>query len=910
MQRTATHLAGLALLLAGMLFSLPASAQAIPPSCPSGLATTDLIDHDFSVSFCELCEIGTVRIEIENPFRNNDDADFSDIVVTENLLASGLTYVPGTTSFDTDNVPTPPVVEPVVSGTNGSVLTWTLSDQFVMDTRSNGAGSGAIRRLRVEFNVRRHPSVGEEGLVGANRNIDAQVEFTPSCDTGYRHTASTGPGELPLREPEPEVIKTGRVVDAGQGAGQYTSTIYGHENDDAIWRIEVINNGTADLQDFVFDDTMQPGNFEIDWICDSEGEANGAATGGGTGDCESVGPTTDLNNVDVAQLFGGAGTYVVAPPGGNRYYYLVGRITDSCSNHTNTVDGVEWGCEVDAPAGGITATSLGQVPAPDVALLSTRAVDNQPQVDVFLEGTNLSQPMGTKGTVSIRIENLTGGTIKGGVDGLKIRNVLPPEYVVDPTFEPELIRQPAYGTAYPGMVDTVTWTNPQPGTYPSLTSNDPADPLANTAPEFSITSAQPHPDFSDQEHMIRHGDVVIVRFRVVLIDPAYYDLEAYVDVRQEQPASDPPGTDPPESFPINTQTEVWWEEFCTNTEHYRSVNDNDTAEPEDIDVDVSGSQLNFILTNTDTTPLTVQLRNRGGHDARDYFAYVTFGEAMEVATAPGSCSVTTNPPPMPEWQLPVGIPASATVYACTPGFIRPGQTRSLNFQVRKNPNAADDDLTFRADVTGEVTLSDGTPLWFPTPQQRGDGILPRANDYTVDALRARVVGYNLTKEQLGTCSENNPPPTNPDDQVQIGEECEVHIESGGWFGFETPGYDYIEVENVQVVDRLPDGQGYISSTDPKAPGYSTDQVLGVSLNPPPAPLAEGAFDWTHNQANRITVKDHWFRVDATTRLLNDPLDVSAAPNVHAALSRNVRKRPTHSVRRRPATRRNFGAAST
>ena len=53
-----------------------------------------------------------------------------------------------------------------------------------------------------------------------------------------------------------------------------------------------------------------------------------------------------------------------------------------------------------------------------------------------------------------------------------------------------------------------------------------------------------------------------------------------------------------------------------------------------------------------------------------------------------------------------------------------------------------------------------------------------------------------------------------DDEVQIGEECEFHIESGGWFGFETPGYDYIEIENVQVVDRIPDGQGYISSTDP------------------------------------------------------------------------------------------------
>jgi hypothetical protein len=213
-------------------------------------------------------------------------------------------------------------------------------------------------------------------------------------------------------------------------------------------------------------------------------------------------------------------------------------ITDSCVNRNNTVENVEWGCEVQAPPGGITATSSGQVPAPDVALLSTRAVDNQPQVDVFLEGTNRSQPMGTKGTVSIRIRNRTGGT-KGGVDGLKIRNVLPPEYVVDPTFDPLVITQPAYGTNYQGMLDRVTWTNPQPNTYP-LATNDPALPLGNTAPEFSVTSSTVHDDFGDQFNMLRHGDDLIIRFRVVLIDPTYYDLEAYVDVREERPASDPP----------------------------------------------------------------------------------------------------------------------------------------------------------------------------------------------------------------------------------------------------------------------------------------------------------------------------------------------------------------------------------
>ena len=871
-----------------VLCSTEAAAQAIPPSCPSNLGTVSIIDHNFTVSYCELCGTGTVTLEIENPYRRVDDADFSDIVITENLAASGLTYVPGTTRFTANNVAPPPVVEPVVSGPNGSVLTWTLSNQFELEGRPNGGGGGSIRSLTVEFDVRRAPAVGEEGLVLADRTIEAEVEFTPSCEATYRHTSTTGPGLLPLNEPEPQIIKTGRNLDAGQGPGQYSDPVYGHENDDVIWRIEVRNNGDADLQDLELSDLFDPGNFDFDYICDNEADAASAASGGGVGGCRPATDATSLPDISVQQLFGGgANPYIVAPANDSGFYYLVGTVTDSCSNQVNRVVDVEWGCQVEAPPGGIVATSFG-LTAQDDALMSTLSQTATLDVDVFLEGTNRSQPMGTKGTVSIRIRNRTGGTIKGGVDGLKLRNVLPPEYVVDPTFDPVVIIRPAYGTSYEGMLDTVTWTNPEPGTVP-LTTTDPVIPLRNTAPEFSVTSSTIHTDFNDQFNMLRHGDDLIIRFQTVLIDPQYYDLEAYVDVREEQPASDPPGTDPTESFRIDNQLEIWFEEFCTATEHYLLFNDNDTAEPEDIDVDISGSVLNFILTNTDTLPLRAQLRNRGGHDANDYVAYVTFGNAMTVQTAPGTCSLTTNPPPMPVWTDPVGPPATAEIYACDVGTIPPGATRNLDFVVTKNtaPTAVDD-LTFRVDAIGEIVLSDGlTQLWFPTPQPRGDGITDRANNYTIDALRARVVGYNLTKNQLGTCTENNPPPGSPDSDVQIGEECEVHIESGGWFGFETPGYTYIAVETVQVVDQLPDGQGYISSMDPKAPGYSTDQILGISLNPPPAPLDEGPFDWTHNAADRITVKDHWFRVDATTRLLNDPIDQSAAPNQHAALSRNL-----------------------
>jgi len=867
----------------------PAAAQVVPATCPAALGTADIIDHDFTVSFCELCTTGTVRIEIENPFDANDDVDFSDVVVGEDLLASGLTYVPNSTSFSGMNITVPATVQPTVSGANGQQLSWDLSGSgLVIPGRNGGAGNRA--RLFIQFDVERTNALGDEGLVAANRTIDADVTFEPSCAPGETFTTSTGPGTLPLREPEPVVIKRGRNVDAAQGTGSWSDPVYGHEGDDVIWRIQVRNDGDAPLQDFVFSDTIAPGNFEFSHVCDTSPGATAIATGGASADCVALGTVTTVANLDVAATFGGgANPYIVAPANGSGFYYFVGRVTDSCSNRTNTVSGVEWGCQSEPPAGGIAATSGGTT-AGDTALLSTASVAANVQVDVALRGVVTSQPMGATGTVTVTIRNVSGGTIHGEAAGLRLNTILPAEYVIDSTFTPTVAMDAAYGT-YPGMLDTVAWTNPAPGTVP-LTTTDPALPLSNTNLDFVLTSSttQTNPSLPDQRHMIRHGDVVTVTFRTVLIDAAYYDYVANLDVRQESPASTPPGTDPTASFPISSQSQVWWEEFCSATVHNRVVVENDTAQPEDLDVDVFGTELVFILTNTgDPLPLRVDLTNRGGHRADDYFAYVTFGEAMTVSSVPAGCTPTTNPPARPVWSDPVVLPTTGSVYVCDRGAIAPGATSSLNFEVVKNTAPSfDDDLTFRADVIGEITLSNGTPLWFPTPTARADGVTDRANDYTVDALWARVVGYNLFKDQLGLCSENNVPPQNPDDQIQVGEECSFHIESGGWFGFDTPGFTYIAVQNARVVDEIPDGQAYIASTDPLV--QSTPAILGVALNPPPAPLDEGFFDWTSNTvipAERITEKDHWFRVDVTTRLLNDPVDTRALPNVHAAPSTNI-----------------------
>ena len=67
-----------------LLLTSDASAQ-VPLGCPGALGTEDLIDHNLSISFCELCDEGDVRIVIENPLATSTNVDFSEIVITEDL---------------------------------------------------------------------------------------------------------------------------------------------------------------------------------------------------------------------------------------------------------------------------------------------------------------------------------------------------------------------------------------------------------------------------------------------------------------------------------------------------------------------------------------------------------------------------------------------------------------------------------------------------------------------------------------------------------------------------------------------------------------------------------------------------------------------------------------------------------
>jgi len=244
--------------------------NALAAPCDIKNNTPPFIEHDLtnnvntSASYCELCGYGYVTIVITNPY---EGADMTNMTVVENLGSSGLVYdssAPNPISYTMNGVP---IGGPAPTGV-GSVLTFNLGG-IQLDSRP---GNNNVGELTIRFAVRRTSNA--EGLVSANRNISARLTYdtSQSCPVTPE---TTGLDLLPLREPIPAVDKQGRNVDASQGG--YSNTVYGNINDDVIWRLDIRNDGRADLQDLEFDDRMDPGNFAIDYVCDRQNDAVAAA---------------------------------------------------------------------------------------------------------------------------------------------------------------------------------------------------------------------------------------------------------------------------------------------------------------------------------------------------------------------------------------------------------------------------------------------------------------------------------------------------------------------------------------------------------------------------------------------------------------------------------------------------------
>jgi len=877
------------------------------------------IAHDLTNSFCELCAQGEVIIRVANA----GGVTLNNVTVTENLstnlaLPTGLTYVPNSVTFTTiSGVGAIAPFEPTLSGANNSILTWNLG---TLDSPADGTLSNPIE-VEIRFNIQRAAGLDEEGLADPNtvdRSIEARATYESVCGNSVA-PISTGIGILNLRQPLPTTTKLGWNVDAGQTEATAAAFAYGHEDDNIIWRVEVANGGLADLQDLMVEDTIG-GNFTFTAVCQTAGDATNAANGTIGGTCVARGP--GLSAAPPFLPLPNPG--IDAAQGGSGFVYYVGTILGACSNAINNTN-IEWGCDIDGTDGGIDSTNssillantLGSAGlSTDVsgAGLAGSGITNDLIVEVAVTGTNTAQPAGSRGRVTITITNDTGGSLTN----LTLTDILPVEYVVDPSI-PNVVDTtdtnaafsitmiPANGVAnYDGMIDRITWTNPTNILDPIV------DPLNNSAPQFTLDSTTTgNAADAFPEDLLRHGDQLIITFDIVLIDSSRYDLVADLDIREETS----PATDPDNTFTLTNQLTVNYEEACVTPDPDSVVvnQNNIVANPEDIDVDIVGTNLSFIInTNPDILlPLTVRVTNNGGHEADNYFLVVTFGAAMEVDSFPaGVCtdiSGTLPALPRPYWDDPSPIPVSdsPTVFQCDSGVLQPGFI-DLDFTVsRPDPASAIDDLTFRVDVVGEIQLSDGTPLIFPavatTPGTQIDNV---ANNYSLDAIRARVIGFGLVKNLVGDCTEQLSFPARTANSVFIGEDCEFNILSGGWFGFDTPGFGIIAVHTISVDDEIPtaatpvnpSAQGFISQTD----GVASDPEIlnsGIVFTPGGiSQLDQGTVTWTFNvpnggvapNDNKLYVRDKFFDSNITTRILNEPLDlIATAPNQHNQLSRNI-----------------------
>ena len=886
--------------------------------------TSNVISH-LTTSFCEFCDTGVVNIRITNP----TTTALQNIVLREDLQALGLSYINNSTTSSIGGAGNPSIA--------GSVLTWDSGDIPALASLAAGA------TLDISFEV----STFDEAqmIADSSRDIIADVTFETACTSGT-HNVNSGQFELPLQQPTPQVRKWGRNYDANQNT--WTDDVFASFNDDVIWRVRVRNFGDSYIEALRINDSIT-GNFIINYICPTLGDANdvGANNGVAPGGSPCISMTSPFN---VADPFGSAADpldigYSGAPESRDGNFYYVGRVLENHTDETNNAV-ISWGCAVESPTGGsITTTATGAAGGLDIdnpADLETVVTTNGLQITQAVTGSNPGQPLGTRGIVTITLDNQTGGSIKN----LEVTASLPAGYVVDNTFglgaglsvgdpnygQPNSTQTGAFGT-YDGFIDTVTRDDAALAT---------ADPLDDLNPHFTLTSSTTNPLNDPAQHvdMMREDDVITIQFGIILVEPTRFDLAADLDVNTENTAD---GTDPTSVLTLSNTVSVDFDAVDSTglQNQTRNVNFNDIdVDAEDLDVDISDAL--FILTNNPGNPLdlNVLLTNNGGHDADNYTMYITFGVTMTVQTVPVGCTLANNPPQNaifgsdePLWNDPAFIPVDAYVYACDRGVVAPGSTETFTFTVIKNSaGLVEDDLTFRADVVGEIHYADSTaatpnPLLDPAPVSIANTTPNQqlVNNYTLDGIRSRVLGFNLV-QSAWYCAEDVPaepgppgdiltpavaPPNLPtlfgDLNSQIGEDCAYRIESGGWFGFLTPGFTLIEVRNVEVVQDLPDnlpsltdeGQGFIPFGGSPYNFSSTGDIglidgVGGTGGATTTPLDNNDITWQFNVAgNGIITKDEFFRVDFRTRLLNDPVDglypvpSGYAPNLHSNISTGV-----------------------
>jgi len=703
--------------------------------------------QDSSTAFCTLCAQGDLSLQI----KNSGSGKLFNVTGVQDLGASGITYVPGSAMVSINGAAAVAAADPVISGVGGRTLTWSSTEITQLAELDNINGSGTNDVL-ISFKIQ-SPGESLATATDADKTVQASAGYEPACGATNAATSMGTAFVLPVHQPSVTIDKVGWNNSAtGAAEGDASDTVYGGNGDQVIWRVTAANaTGTTivDAEDLVIRDFLSTANFNIDDYCVVGGAQNftscGAFTALGNSNDESTAPslTTPQN---------------VLTPGETQKFYFRGTVQALCDNPINTAE-IEWGCPAEGVVGGLLATPLNDtarlVTSPDSSFGSL-TVDNH----------SITWPGSGRGVVSFRITN-GGGTARN----ISIADVVPAGFTRDTSVTPTI-------THSSSILDTVDIS----GTT-TVTLN-----LHEAAVPFNTGTAQ--------QNILRHNETAVITFGV-LLDTAFETTALGIDDREETVGD---GFDPVDvGTSLTNQVTINFENSCgaAQTAIVNTANNINPLLP-DLDIDFVGTNLTSVVTSlTASQAYTVRVTNNG-----DGIAFADAAGVAEIqvviniglgwnAIAPAAFTIPSGGSCVLGTAL-----ADRQPYICTiTSPINAGSSVDIDFTAQVDSGllvSGQPLIVIDATVTGNLTDSLGVDT---------------TNDYSLDAIRFRTIGFNVTKDIL-SCSENEDGATYPSDnvrqQVQIGEDCTFQF-SANWFG--APGET---ITNISLQDNIQAGVGYVS----------------------------------------------------------------------------------------------------
>ncbi len=334
-----------------------------------------------------LCSNGTIKLR----FKNTGMTHNYNLLVTQHLNASGLTYVPGTATLDGA-----PVSDPLESGTD-LIWTWDSGEPNHVPALED-MDVGVTHTLAFEV------TSGEE--FNASQTVGATITWQKPCEhTGVSRSSSASVADfsVPVDRPEITVDTTAWNQSAGQTSVDAANNVYGGQNDYLVFKVVVANSGDATAREMILFDSISNVNL-LEW--DDNASFSSPTALNGTG-------SDSFNIPDLGDS-------------SSSTYYVRGRIQSACANTTNTAS-VEWGCPGEAPRGGLTTPTDNSDGANLVAVPSIGAVNISQTVT---NGAGAGA-IDTRGLIEILVNN-GGGTARN----LVLTDTLPTGYELDDTFAP------------------------------------------------------------------------------------------------------------------------------------------------------------------------------------------------------------------------------------------------------------------------------------------------------------------------------------------------------------------------------------------------------------------------------------------------------------------------------------------